>query len=208
MTNLYILVLPPLIGYLINGEIGFILGFFSAEIIIYCIRQQVKKKEYADVYINYIEGSDIFRYSDGNVVHEEDINELSKKKSNINQPYFYSSKTTVAYKNTWKIFKSIFKFIWKCLSHALKSILWIYDVLETNNEDELHEIGMINDIHYSPNKSIFDDHITQNNVDWENTTPMINPATGLPMLGEGCCSTDIMGNPYGTDLNESNHHIV
>ncbi|MFT6908322.1 MAG: hypothetical protein ACJAS1_005019, partial [Oleiphilaceae bacterium] len=166
------------------------------------------KRKYADAYINYIEGSDIFRHSVGNVVHEVNIEQLNEKIFNINQPYFYSSKMAVAYKKTLDTFNAFFRFLWHCMRHVLQIILWAFEALNTNNEDELHEIGMIDDIHYSKNKSIFDDHIMQNNVDWENTTPMTNPATGLPMLGEGCCSTDIMGNPYGTDLNESNHHIL
>jgi hypothetical protein len=205
---LALLVLLPLIGYFIKGEIGFVLVFCSAEIIIYCLKHQVGKRKYADAYINYIEGSDIFRHSVGNVVHEVNIEKLNEKIFNINRPYVYSGKMSVTYKKTLDTFNAFFKFLWQCMRHALQIILWAFEALNTKNEDELHEIDMIDDVHYSKNKSIFDDHIMQNNVDWENTTPMTNPATGLPMLGEGCCSTDIMGNPYGTDLNESNHHIT
>lgn len=31
----------------------------------------------------------------------------------------------------------------------------------------------------------------------------INPATGLPMLGDSTCGVDVGGNPYGTDLHSS-----
>lgn len=31
-------------------------------------------------------------------------------------------------------------------------------------------------------------------------TTEINPATALPMIGEGCGGIDVGGNPYGTDL--------
>jgi hypothetical protein len=31
----------------------------------------------------------------------------------------------------------------------------------------------------------------------------INPATGLPMIGDGCGGVDVAGNPYGTDLDSS-----
>lgn len=33
----------------------------------------------------------------------------------------------------------------------------------------------------------------------------INPATGLPMMGD-IGGVDVMGNPYGTDLNDTFHH--
>jgi hypothetical protein len=36
-----------------------------------------------------------------------------------------------------------------------------------------------------------DDHFTH-----------INPATGLPMAGDGCCGIDVGGSPFGTDI----HH--
>jgi len=31
----------------------------------------------------------------------------------------------------------------------------------------------------------------------------INPATGLPMVGDSCAGVDVMGNPYGTDLHDT-----
>lgn len=30
----------------------------------------------------------------------------------------------------------------------------------------------------------------------------INPASGLPMIGDDCGGTDVMGNPFGTDLSD------
>lgn len=39
--------------------------------------------------------------------------------------------------------------------------------------------------------------------DTDHTACSINPATGLPMIG-GCGGVDVMGNPYGTNMN-SNH---
>lgn len=35
------------------------------------------------------------------------------------------------------------------------------------------------------------------------TGSCVNPANGLPMMGEGCGGMDIMGNAYGTDSNDS-----
>ncbi|MFZ2974631.1 MAG: hypothetical protein WA049_18525 [Ferribacterium limneticum] len=32
----------------------------------------------------------------------------------------------------------------------------------------------------------------------------INPATGLPMIGDDCGGIDVAGNPYGIDLDSSN----
>jgi len=31
----------------------------------------------------------------------------------------------------------------------------------------------------------------------------INPASGLPMIGDDCAGIDVAGNPYGTDLQDS-----
>jgi hypothetical protein len=31
----------------------------------------------------------------------------------------------------------------------------------------------------------------------------INPASGLPMIGDDCTGIDVAGNPYGTDLQDS-----
>jgi len=37
----------------------------------------------------------------------------------------------------------------------------------------------------------------------ESSMGCINPATGLPMIGDSCGGLDVMGNPYGSDLSDS-----
>jgi hypothetical protein len=38
---------------------------------------------------------------------------------------------------------------------------------------------------------------------FEFSNSCINPATGLPMIGDSCGGVDVMGNPYGDDLSDS-----
>jgi hypothetical protein len=33
--------------------------------------------------------------------------------------------------------------------------------------------------------------------------PVFNPANGLPMINNNCSGVDVLGNPFGTDINHS-----
>ena len=58
------------------------------------------------------------------------------------------------------------------------------------NDVEISE-GLIGDLTSDPGNRLFSDG------------PVVNPATGLPMVDDSFCGVDVGGSPFGMDIHES-----